>query len=145
MPKIERMTSCSFRWPDFEGSLAFRGDSPVGAVGPHKDIANEIVITLGTRNDWSIEAVKDLPILQPPFDQKLERSPIVYVIASIFFCHFNVNIIPGCYSYSNPNARQSLHRSNGTEKGPDTFSLFREVIGDNAAESVQDLFPVFVG
>src|SRR5262245_32930406 len=65
MPKIVKMTSGSFRRPDFEGSLAFRGDSPVRAVRPHNDIANEIVITLGTRNDWSIQAVKDLPILQP--------------------------------------------------------------------------------
>jgi len=46
--EIVRMTPGSFRRPDFEGSLAFRGDSPVGAVNPYKDIANEIVITLGT-------------------------------------------------------------------------------------------------
>jgi hypothetical protein len=85
MPKIMLMTSRSFRRPDFEASLAFRRNPPVGAVCPHNNIANGIVITLGTGNDGSIQGVKDLPILQPSLDQKLERSRIVYVIAIILF------------------------------------------------------------
>jgi hypothetical protein len=111
MPKIVRMTPGCLRRPDFEVSLAFRGDLPVGAIEPHKDVANEIAIAFGTRNDGSIEAIKDLPILQPSIDQKLERSRIVNVIDGIF-CRSNANVIPRGYSYSNPNARHSLHTSN---------------------------------
>jgi hypothetical protein len=77
MPKIVSMTSGGFRRPDFEVSRAFRGDSPVGTIDPYNDIANEIPITLGTRNDWPVQAVKDLTILQPSIDPKLERSPVV--------------------------------------------------------------------
>jgi hypothetical protein len=63
MFKIMKVPPSSFRRPDFEVGLAFGGDPPVGAICPQNSIANEIVITFGTRNDGAEQAIKDLSIL----------------------------------------------------------------------------------
>src|SRR5262245_55356378 len=106
MPKVMQMAPRRFRRPDFEVGRAFRGASPVGAVFPHKDAANETVITLGTRNDGSVQAVKDLPIFQPSLDRELEGSRIIYVVDRILFRHPNVNVIPRGYPYPDSDVGQ---------------------------------------
>src|SRR4051794_20966157 len=102
MPRSVRMASSGFRRPDFEVCPTLRRGSPVAVGVPHKNVANEIVITLGTRNDWSIQAVKDLPIFQPSLNQKLEGRRIICVVLSILFRQSNFQLGARGYSYSDP-------------------------------------------